>query len=342
MSPNPYNTVPMSKQQLIAYAQHSRKSSKKSKKVFGIILGIVLACLLALGGCFLWFVLSLDNALSRNTDNESFSILAEPMGDQPFYVLVLGSDERIDEHNLEASQRTDVMILTRIDPKNRQVTMLSIPRDTRYELEDGTVVKINELYNIGGLEKTIQGVSELTGLPISHYALIYMSDCKEIVDELGGVEIDVQFEINNNDPETEENINVQPGRQTLNGQQAQAYAISRHDVELDQDAHRQDKIRTLIEAVIDKLFDRPATEIPSKIIALAKYVHTDLRAMDITKLAMNFATSSKPLTVYRASGPSDGGLDESVGLWLCYENPEGWANVVSVMDSGGDPSTVEY
>ena len=332
----------MSTDQVLAYAREGRRSTRRKKRVAIVIAAVVAVIALAVGGYYIWFTSSLDSALNKHKDDDALMVLEKPLGSEPFYMLVLGSDERHDEHNAEASQRTDVMILTRIDAKNRQVTMLSIPRDTRYELEDGTVVKINELFNIGGVQKTIQGVSELTGVPISHYAMVYMSDCKDVVDALGGVDINVEYEINNNDPETEENVNIMPGYQRLDGRQAQAYAISRHDVDTDQDAHRQDKVRKLVEAIMDELFDRPVSEIPPLVVKIAEYVQTDLRSADIMKLAMDFGTSSEKMTVYRASGPSDGGLDESVGMWLCYENPEGWAKVVSVMDSGGDPSTVQY
>jgi len=332
----------MSDAQVRGYASQHRKKSL-GKRIAIIVGVVVLALALAVGGFYLWFTLSLNNSLSKNSNDEAQQALQSVPIDKPFYTLVLASDERRDEHNPNAGMQTDVMMLMRVDLQNDQVTMLSIPRDTRYVLDDGTVVKINALYNIGGVKKVIEGVSELTNLPISHYAMVYMSDLKKVVDELGGVEVDVPIEINNDDPETEENVNVQPGVQVLDGQHAQAFAISRHEADTNEDAYRQGKIRQLLGAIIKKAVDRPPLDIPGTVINLAQYVETDFRANDLISLAVGFANSPDGITIYEASGPSDGGIDESAdGQWLCYENPEGWAKVVSVMDSGGDPSTVTY
>lgn len=337
----PYKQYAMSNDQVRAHAaKHRRRSPAKT---VGIVIGaIVLALLLVVVGFYLWFTISLNKSLERNTDKDALDALVNVASGEPFYTLVLASDERVDEHNPDIFQYTDVMMLMRVDVKDDMVTMLSIPRDTRYVMPDGSVVKMNELYSTGGVKLAVQGVSELTGLPISHYAMVYMSDCKAVVDELGGVEVNVPLEINNNDPETEENVNVQPGVQVLDGLHAQAFAISRKEADTNQDAYRQDKIRQLLGAIMKKVLDRPAYEIPGEVIKLAQYVETDLRANDLIGLVVGFADSGGEITIYQASGPTDGDIDEATGMWLCYENPEGWAKVASVMDSGGDPSTVEY
>ena len=338
---NPYKRHPMSPAQLTAYAARRRKTTFR-KRIAITVVAVVAAVAVMAGGFYLWFVLSLDNALSQNSSGSTVATLKEAEPGEPFYMLVLGSDERHDERNPEVSQRSDVIILTRVDAKNRTITMLSVPRDTKYQLEDGSVVKINELYNIGGVAKAVEGVSKLAGVPISHYMVTYMSDVKNVVNELGGVEINVENEINNNDPETEENVNIMPGLQTLDGRQAQAYAIARHDVEDGSDSHRQDKIRNLVRAVIEKALDRPVLEIPSTVISLAKYLETDLRAQGIIGLAFDFFTGSGKTKIYQASAPSEGSLDEELGVWYVDSNPEGWAKVMEVIDSGGDPSTVKY
>ena len=336
-----YKSRPMSDVQLrTRAAKHRRRSLGKR---IAIVVGIVvLAAVAAAGAYYFWFTSSLNNSLARNTDKGALEVLSDSQAGKPFYVLVMASDERRDEHNPDASQYTDVMMIVRVDVNEKKVTMLSVPRDTRYVLDDGTVVKMNELFNIGGVKKCIEGVSELTGLPLSHYVMVYMSDCKDVVDTLGGVQVNVEYEINTNDPETEENVNIQPGLQTLDGRQAQSFAISRHEAPGNEDAYRQGKIRQLISAIVDKVLDRPAVELPGLVVTLSQYLETDMRSDDFINLALGFATNPKELTVYQASGPADGDIDEATGMWLCYENPEGWARVVEVTDSGGDPSTVTY
>ena len=341
MTKNPYKRHPMSDRQLVAYAHKRRKRNRIRNAAIGVV-AVIAAFGIAVGAYYLWFTSSLNRALDVNFDRSNLDVLSERVGDEPFYMLILGSDARKNQHDHDVSQRTDVMMLARIDVKNKQVTMLSIPRDTPYRLEDGSLVKINELFNIGGVPACVNGVRDITGVAVSHYALVYFSDCKDVVDELGGIEVDVEVGFTAKDVETREKVEIEPGLQVLDGTKARAYARNRHEAEGNQDAFRQGKIRVLLGAIIEKVLDRPAVEIPGVVISLAKYVETDLRADDLIALAMGFATNSGKMTIYQASGPSDGGINDETGLWMCYENPEGWAQVVSVMDSGADPSTVEY
>ena len=317
-----------------------RRRSRLIKRIGIGVAAVIAVAALAVGGYYLWFRASLDSALSKHTDANVFSSLDEAKSGA-FYTLLLGSDIRHEDVVGRGSEmQTDVIMLMRTDPVNNTVTMLSIPRDTPVKLDNGETVKINALYNMGGVSRVVQEVKKLTGLPISHYAMVYMSDCKNVVDALGGVEVDVPIEINNNDPETEENVNIQPGLQVLDGRHAQAFAISRHEAEGPEESYRQGKIRALIEAIMKKALDRPITEIPGTIINLAQYVETDLRTDDLIALARNFSDGG--VTVYSATGPSDGDFYGADETWYCYENPEGWKAVVKAVDSGQDPSDIDY
>ena len=128
-----------------------------------------------------------------------------------------GTSGRADESG--DNQRSDVMILLRVDLANRQVTMVSVPRDTPYRTSDGRLVKINEAYNIGGAAESIKAVSQLTGVDISHYAEVHFSELENIVDALGGVDVNVDIKLSYKDALTGAKITLQPGYQTLNGQQ---------------------------------------------------------------------------------------------------------------------------
>ena len=78
------------------------------------------------------------------------------------------------------------------------------------------------------------------------------------------------------------------------------------------------------------------------VLDLAGFVGTDLRTSDIVSLAMQFAGSKGKITFYSATGPSKGDITaESGGLWLCYENPEGWKTLMEVVDAGEDPSGLD-
>ncbi|CDD78428.1 cell envelope-related function transcriptional attenuator common domain protein [Cryptobacterium sp. CAG:338] len=87
-------------------------------------------------------------------------------------------------------------ILARVDPKEKEVTLISIPRDTQVDIPGHGTQKINAAYAFGGASLAVDTVSELAGVPISHYAEIDFDGFKAVVDALGGIEVDVPMEIN--------------------------------------------------------------------------------------------------------------------------------------------------
>lgn len=309
----------------------------------------LLVIVVAAGGVAWGYAKKIDTALSSDAEQAASVVVAlsDAENGEPFYMLVLGSDSREGSGTSDNpamsgdQQRSDVMMLLRVDAENRQLTMVSVPRDTPYQLDDGTVVKINEAYNIGGAAASIEAVSGLTGVPISHYMEVHFSEFQAIVDSLGGVTVDVPVEMSYKDALTGETVTLLPGEQVLNGQEAQIFVRSRKVYDEDQDAHRQDNVRVFLDAVIGQVLDKPVTELPSLVVELASYIETDLRVADLTSMAIGFATGSGDVTIYGGTGPTDGDIDEGTGLWLCYEDPEGWLRLMEVVDSGGNPQGAE-
>ena len=269
--------------------------------------------------------------------------LTPTSGDEPYYILLLGSDWRENSGTSSApemsgdQQRADVIILARMDAANKQVTLVSVPRDTRW-YHDGTVSKINEAYNIGGAALETQVISELTGVPIAHTIETHFSGLEALVDALGGVEVDVPQTIEYKDALTGEKVKVEAGRQVLNGQAAQIFARVRKAY-TDQDAARQGNVRTLVLAIAESIRSKPFFELPGLGLKVADCLGTDMGALDFLKLARDFGHGG--MTLYSGSGPTAGEVDDSAGgLWLCYENPDGWKAVMDVVNAGGDPSSV--
>lgn len=334
-----------------AFGQGAVPSGRKARRrrgclgrLLGALLSLVLALAIIAAVPLGFFCVKLDQALAL-TDEERNAIESEltPAGiGQPYYALILGSDSR-EGTTSDNSERSDVIMLLRVDPLGDQVTIVSVPRDTPYRLSDGSLVKINETYNREGPAGIIRAVSEVTGVPISHYAEIGFSDLGSIVDTIGGVTVDVDRELEVGDALTGERITLSPGTQTLNGQQAQAYARARHEYVYDQDAYRQRNNRTLLMAMADEIASDDPLTIPGEIIDVAGYVTTDVKSYNLLCAAIPMLLHPGQTTVYRCSGPIAGDINyESGGLWLCYEDPEGWANLMSVVDAGEDPSSVSY
>lgn len=136
--------------------------------------------------------------------------------------LVMGIDG-MDLTTEEAKhQRTDTMILTRINFETGEVRMLNLPRDTQYKFPNGNYVKLNAGHATGGSELAMKYINNLTGLQVENYAKVDYMAVKKLVDSIGGVEFEIPFRMKYLDTTKgkELSIDFKPGLQTLNGQQA--------------------------------------------------------------------------------------------------------------------------
>lgn len=150
-------------------------------------------------------------------------------------LLVMGLDYR-DWAAGEGPPRTDTMILFSIDPVKRTAGFISIPRDLWVNIPGGHGYgRINTAYQIGeglklpggGAQLAEQTVEELLGIPIQYYAQVDFSAFIRFIDEIGGVTVDVPEKIKV-DPLGDGNAKtLKPGRQTLPGELALAYARAR-------------------------------------------------------------------------------------------------------------------
>lgn len=292
---------------------HKRQSKRTAAAAVAVVAVLSLA--------FIGLVSFLDNAAGQvQTDSVSIEAVSSS---EPFYTLLIGSDSRKGTalytgkktDHAQVDQHADVMTLVRVDP---------------------------ETYNLGGAAASIKAVSSVTGTPINHYAEVHFSEFQELVDKVGGITVDVPVEISYKDALTGEAVSLQPGVQTLNGQQAQIFARARHEYGDNQEAKRQSNIRQILTAIVEKVLQKPAMELPGAILDLAQSVGTDMNTPDIVSLALSFSGDPGGMTLYSCTGPSNGDFDEAQnGLWLCYENPEGWATLMAAVDAGEDPGELD-
>lgn len=206
-------------------------------------------------------------------------------------VLVMGLDYR-DWAAGEGAPRTDSMILLTIDPLARTAGMLSVPRDLWVNIPGFEYGRINTAYSLGeaftlpgggpGLAMTT--VEELLGVPIDYYAQIDFSAFVRFIDEIGGIKIDVAEPITV-DPLGDNNAkNLKPGRQTLPGDLALAYARARKTEGGDFDrAQRQQQV---ILAIRDRVISLDA--LPT-LIAKAPVLYQELSAGVNTNLSLEQA-----------------------------------------------------
>ena len=206
----------------VTQADYTRQRKKKKRKTIALVaLAVVLVLVLGGAGVAFAYLQTINSNLHKGVTEELKGALVDTQyaGD-PFYMLLMGTDgseERASSAEYEGDNfRSDSMMLVRVDPEGKKVTMVSLHRDTMVDMGVNGTQKLNAAHSIGGSAYTVQVVSEMAGVDISHYAEIDFDGFKEIVDALGGVEVDVPMEINDNMA----GGYVSAGLQTLNGDQA--------------------------------------------------------------------------------------------------------------------------
>lgn len=155
--------------------------------------------------------------------------------DQPLNVLVVGSDTRANFDTVDqkkfgttkeaGGQRSDTIILLRVDPKREQAAMLSIPRDLYVPIA-GTnrTDRINTAFEAGA-DRLIQTIEQAMGVPVDHYVQVDFNGFRGIVEAVGGVPIYSPAKAR----DRKSGLNIaNPGCVTLNGEQALAFVRSRN------------------------------------------------------------------------------------------------------------------
>ncbi|HPA34208.1 MAG TPA: LCP family protein [Anaerolineaceae bacterium] len=183
---------------------------------------------------------------------------AEPWdGNSRVTILLMGLDYR----DWEAGEvpRTDSMILLTIDPMTSSAGMLSIPRDMWVNIPGYDYYKINQAYYFGELDQlpgggpalAVKTVESFIGVPINYYAQIDFGAFVRVIDEIGGVKIDVPEKITIDPIGDSPKVTLEPGRYTLNGELALAYARSRKGS--GDDFARAERQQQVILAVRDRI-----------------------------------------------------------------------------------------
>jgi LCP family protein required for cell wall assembly len=182
--------------------------------------------------------------------------------------------------------------LAHINPGTKSAALISIPRDTRVQLPGYGYQKINAAYAYGELERqeggehsgaefAIQAAAELTGVGISGYAQIDLGGFQNVVDALGGVQVDVPLDIIG-DREAGW-VDVYAGPQLLDGAHAMVFVRSRqYDIG---DFQRQANQRTFLQATAKQILSADPVTIVNTVTEVCKMTSTNLNITDIASIA---------------------------------------------------------
>ncbi len=206
---------------------------------------------------------------------------------RPVNILVMGIDRvpGMTGNSAEVFEgRSDTMLLLRVDPKTKSVSMLSIPRDTQVEIPEIGITKINQANASGGPALTARVVSRhLNNVPIDRYVRVSTDAFREIVDLLGGVDVFVPTPMFYEDQTQKLRIDLAQGWQTLDGEQAEGFARFRNDAY--GDIGRVQRQQALIKALRDRLTSPSVLpRLPKAIRIMRKYIDTNLSLEEMLSL----------------------------------------------------------
>lgn len=207
---------------------------------------------------------------------------------RPVTILLMGLDEATDIDGASSADlvgRTDTVLLTRVDPDNESINVMSIPRDTRVEIPGYGIDKINQANVEGGAELAAQTVSyNFNEVEIDRYVRVSTAAFREIVDLIGGVEVFVPTAMQYEDKTQGLVIDLEPGWQTLSGEEAEQFARFRQD-DLG-DIGRVQRQQVLIKALRDRMLTPTViTQLPQIVRILQNHIDTNLSTEEILALA---------------------------------------------------------
>lgn len=179
---------------------------------------------------------------------------------------------------------SDVMLLIKFDPETNKIVMLSVPRDTRTEIEGHGMKKINAANVEGGPALTAKTVSNLLGgVGVDRYIRINVLGVSKLIEALGGVNIYVPKDMKYRDDSQHLYINLKAGQQHLNGEQALQLLRYRHDElgDIGRIQRQQMVLRSLIEQTLNP---KTLTRVPEILNVVKENIDTNLSVEELIAL----------------------------------------------------------
>ncbi|MDG5789292.1 LCP family protein [Evansella sp. AB-P1] len=280
-----------------------------------IIAGIsVLTVILAIGGYGYYMYKNVEstvNSMHQTIDrqkSEKRPIEVDFQEKDPLSFLLLGIDARSSD-----SGRTDTIMVITVNPEDKSMKQLSIPRDTYTEIVGrGFQDKINHAYAFGGPEMTINTVENFLNIPIDYFVSVNMEGFKEIVDAVGGVTVDNAFAFR------QSGYNFDEGEINLDGDQALAYSRMRKQ-DSRGDFGRNDRQRQVVNAIIEEGAQISSITRTGPILqSLGNNVTTNLTFDEMISVMSNYSEARRSVDTLSLSG--SGGFIDRIWYYFIDEN----------------------
>ena len=271
--------------------KNDRPKKRTGLKVFGIIVLILVILLIAIiGGTYFYIHDKLSKIQHVDIDISQLDISDQVEENLSGYrnIALFGIDSRsVDDYG--TGNRSDCIIIASINEKTKEVKLMSVYRDTYVQIEGHGLDKITHAYSYGEAPLAISTLNTNLDLNIKEFVTVNFDAVAEAINELGGVTITVTQDelqyINAYVRGTSNNTGIQSeevtksGTQTLNGIQAVAYARIRYTS--GGDYKRAERMRTVVEAMFNKLKTKSLGEINAFADSILPKIYTNITANDI-------------------------------------------------------------
>ena len=244
---------------------------------------------------------------------------------------IIGEDEKLDENGniitVSSSSKkkvinaliwgkieelTDTIIYVKYNVETGKIGMMSIPRDTSIVSNPtlSSVYKINYMYQSKGIMSLVNQVENMLDINIDYYLVFDASMLKEMIDAIGGVEVDVPIRMKYDDGSQDLHIDLQPGKQVLNGKQAEGFVRFRHNNDMTVgypmgDVQRTEVQQDFIKSFISQVLSaKNISKIPDLINIGLKNTETNITAREATK----YITDASKIDIsgmYSCTAPGD-------------------------------------
>lgn len=255
-------------------------------------LVISIAVLVLILGGFMFYV---NNMLNKIKPKERVNIQKpnQNINTKTINVILFGIDAR----DLNAPSRSDTIIIVSINPQNKKVKLISLMRDMYIKIPGKGENRINAAYAFGGPELALKTINENFDLNITDYATVNFYGFEKIIDQVGGVEINVKEDeikyINSYMKETAKLFGGEyrevktAGLQTLNGRQALGYSRIRYVGHGDYE--RTERQRRVLTEVFNKVKNQSIPKKIGLINNMLPYIETNLSRSQIINLVTMFS-----------------------------------------------------
>lgn len=278
------------------------KTKKNYIQIITIILVIVSIICMALWGIIYAVNYAIIGEDEKLDENGNIITVSSSSKKKVINALICGKNEEL----------TDTIIYLKYNVETGKIGMMSIPRDTSIVSNPtlSSVYKINYMYQSKGIMSLVNQVENMLDINIDYYLVFDASMLKEMIDAIGGVEVDVPIRMKYDDGSQDLHIDLQPGKQVLNGKQAEGFVRFRHNNDMTVgypmgDVQRTEVQQDFIKSFISQVLSaKNISKIPDLINIGLKNTETNITAREATK----YITDASKIDIsgmYSCTAPGD-------------------------------------